>query len=295
MPWCPKCRNEYMESARRCADCDVDLVADLAAHDQTVVAAAAERRLRIEGPPGYLTSLEAWLTQSGVAVRRVEGAVEIPFELADQIESALMKTVEYEREGATIKVIAPRTDQEPAYEVDAALLRLTPAEVAGNSNQNLNQNLPKLAALLGAGTPRQKSFALQTLRALETAGALPLSEFVARLVKGGLRKPLYALAAMLAEAPQPGVATRVAQDLARLDKAGLELALHVLAQLKDRTVARAVLPFLAHDDPDVRADADEVLMCTADRDLGFDAEADEATRARIVKLWREWIDREAGA
>jgi hypothetical protein len=291
MPWCPKCRNEYMESARRCADCQVDLVADLSAHDRTAAAAAAERRLRIEGPAGYLTTLETWLTRSNVPARRAEGAVEVPLEFADQIESALMKTVEYEREGATIKVIGPRTDQEPAYEVDVAFLKLTPDEIS----RSLGESLPKLAAVLGAGTPRQKLWALQTLRALEAAGAVPVGEFVARLVKAGLRRPLYALAGLLAEAPQPGVAARVAQELAGLDKGGLELALHVLAQLKERSVARAVLPLLDHDDPDVRAEADEVLMCAAERDLGFDAEADAGTRARIVKLWREWIEREVGA
>jgi hypothetical protein len=291
MPWCPKCRNEYMETARRCADCEVDLVDDLAGHDRAAATAAAERRLRIEGPGGYLTSLEAWLTQANVASRRVEGAVEIPFELADQIESALMKTVEYEREGSTIKVLGPRTDQEPAYEVDPALLRKSPQEIAGN----LAEDLPKLAALLGAGTPRQKIWALQTLRAVAAAGALPVAEFVVRLVRSGMRRPLYALASLLAEAPEAGVASRVAQELAGLDKRGLELALHVLAQLRDRSVARAVLPLLDHDDPEVRAEADEVLMCAADRDLGFDAEADGPTRARIVKLWREWIERESGA
>ena len=26
MPWCPKCRNEYVEGIKVCADCGVDLV-----------------------------------------------------------------------------------------------------------------------------------------------------------------------------------------------------------------------------------------------------------------------------
>lgn len=291
MPWCPKCRNEYMEGARRCADCEVDLVEDLAAHDRAAATAAAEEFLRIEGPAEYLESLKAWLERGRVAVRSSGEALEVPLALAEQVESALLRTVEFEREGATLRLLGPRSDQEPEYAVDPELLRRSPAEVAGA----LEENLPKLAALLGAGTPRQKSFALQTLRALEAAGAIPVAEFALRLVRSGWKKPLFSLANLLVDAPQPGVAGRLASELARLDRRGLELALHVLALVKDKSVARAVLPLLDHDDPDVRAEADEVLMCIADRDLGFEAEADAATRARIVKLWREWIEREAKA
>ncbi len=29
MPWCPKCRNEYVEGKKHCPDCDVDLVEEL--------------------------------------------------------------------------------------------------------------------------------------------------------------------------------------------------------------------------------------------------------------------------
>jgi hypothetical protein len=291
MPWCPKCRNEYMESARRCADCEVDLVADLSAHDRAAATAAAERRLRIEGPAEQLAPLEAWLQRVQIAVARAGEALEIPYEVADQVETALFRTFEYERDGATLTILGPRSDREPDYEVDAALLRRSPQEIAGS----IEESLPRLAAVLGAGTLRQRHWALQTLRSLEESGKVALGDFALRLVKSGFRKPLYALASLLAESPQQGVAARLARELPRLDKRGLELALHVLAQVKERSVARAVLPLLDHEDPDVRADADEVLMCIADRDLGFEAEADAATRARIVKLWREWVEREAGA
>jgi predicted amidophosphoribosyltransferase len=52
MPWCPKCRNEYMTSAKRCADCAVDLVPDLAAFEQRRAQEESERMLRVEGPAG---------------------------------------------------------------------------------------------------------------------------------------------------------------------------------------------------------------------------------------------------
>jgi hypothetical protein len=291
MPWCPKCRNEYMEGAQRCADCEVDLVDDLDAHERAAATAAAGQRLRIEGPAEYLTTLRTWLERGRVEVVSSGEAIEVPLALAEQVEAALMKTVEFEREGSTLTLLGPRADQEPDYQVDPELLRRTPEEIA----RAPEANLPKLAALLGAGAPRQKSWALQTLRALEAAGAIPVADFALRLVRSGFKRPLFALAGLLVDSPQPGVAGRLAQELARLDRRGLELALHVLALLKERSVARAVLPLLDHDDPEVRAEADEVLMCIADRDLGFEAEADPAARARIVKLWREWIDRELDA
>lgn len=291
MPWCPKCRNEYMEEARRCADCEVDLVSDLSAHDRAVATAAAERCLRIEGPVETLTSLRAWLERARIPVRAAGEGIEVPFALADQVESALMRTFEYEREGETLTILGPIADREPDYEVDPALLRRSPQEILAN----LAESLPKLAALFAAGTLRQRAWGLETLRALEGSGAVAVADFVLQLVRSGLRKPLYALASLLAESPQPGVATQLARELPRFDRRGLPLALHVLAQLKERTVARAVLPFLDHEDPDVRAEADDVLMCIADRDLGFDAEADAGARAQVVKLWREWIDREIGA
>src|SRR5574342_666416 len=234
MPWCPKCRNEYMEGASRCADCQVELVDDLAAHDRAEATAAAERRLRIEGPAEYLTTLKTWLERGKIDVRSSGEALEVPLAPADQVEAALMKTVEDEREGATLKLLGPRADQEPDYQVDPELLRKAPDEIG----HALESNLPKLAALLGAGTPRQKGWALQTLRTLEAAGAIPVADFALRLVRSGLRKPLFSLASLLADSPQPGVATRLARELARLDRRGVELALHVLAQLKERSVAR---------------------------------------------------------
>lgn len=30
MPWCPLCRNEYIEGKTRCPDCDTELVSELA-------------------------------------------------------------------------------------------------------------------------------------------------------------------------------------------------------------------------------------------------------------------------
>lgn len=291
MPFCPDCRNEYMDGVRRCADCAVDLIDDLAAHDAARRNAAAAKVARIEGPGGYLASFVAMCTQAGVPARRVEGAVEVPYALLEQIETALLSTVEYERDDAIVRVLGPRADVEPKYEIDPTVFQRDLATLRGD----LQTTMPALANVLGAGTPRQKAWALQVLRALEAAGATRVGDALAWLCKEGFKKPLFALVAELAATPVPGVLQRVVQELPRLSKVALELAFHALAQLPDRAVAPAVLPFLEHDDPDVRAEADEVLMSISGRDLGFDAEAAAPARAAIVKQWREWVARASGS
>jgi len=290
MPWCPKCRNEYMGSTRRCADCAVDLVEDLAEFDRRRAQEESERVLRIEGPDGYLSALETSLANAGAPVRRGDGALEVPLGLADQIESALMPTVEFEREGATIRVVGPRGDVEPKYEVDPGFFRSDPEELLRDASATLD----RITAALAAGTPKQKAFALQTLRALDAAGKIPIAEFVVALARGNRRRPLYAVARLLAAPVEPGVAARVAQELPRLPRSAVEAALHALSLLGDRSVAHAVTDLLDHEDADVRAEADELLMSLTGLDVQFDAEADARTRAPGIRLWRERIARELG-
>ena len=37
MPWCPKCRNEYVEGKTHCPDCDVDLVEELSFEKEEIL------------------------------------------------------------------------------------------------------------------------------------------------------------------------------------------------------------------------------------------------------------------
>src|SRR5262245_5956179 len=63
MPWCPKCRQEYLATVTSCADCGTALVADLA-----VIDAAAdqgqERMVRILAPEKMLAGILTWLERS---------------------------------------------------------------------------------------------------------------------------------------------------------------------------------------------------------------------------------------
>jgi hypothetical protein len=280
-----------MTSAKRCADCAVDLVEDLAAFERRRAQEESERMLRVEGPAGWLAGLEASLSGARVPVRRVDGALEVPLALAEQIESALLPTVEFERDGATIRVIGPRGDVEPKYEVDPALFRADPDELL----RDAPATLARVTAALAAGTPKQKGAALQALRTLAAAGTIAIADFVVALARANRRTPLYAVARLLADPPEPEVAARLARELPSLPRVALESALHALALLGDRSVARAVVHLLDHEDADVRAEADEVLMSLTGIDVQFDAEADARTRGPGIRLWRERIDRELGA
>jgi len=291
MPWCPKCRNEYVETATRCPDCQVGLVDDLAAHDHAEAQAQSQRRLRIEGPAEALESLAASLTRAQVEVVRSEGGLDVPLALAEQIESALIPSMEFDREGAILRILGPRADREPTYELDPTLFKVPMAELVLEPERTL----PRLVAALAVGTPRQRGFALSVLREFESTGRLTVADFVLRLAQQGWRTPLFALVNVLSDSPHPAVATRLAQELSRISGPALVLALHVLAQLADPSVARSVLPLLDHDHPDVRAEADEVLMSVAGRDMGFDAEAEPPIRAAVVQRWREWVDGAIGA
>jgi hypothetical protein len=215
----------------------------------------------------------------------------VPLALAEQIESALLPTVEFERDGATIRVIGPRGDVEPKYEVDPALFRADADELL----RDAPATLARVTAALAAGTPKQKAAALQALRTLAAAGTIPIADFVVALARANRRTPLYAVARLLADPPEPEVAARLARELPNLPRVALESALHALALLGDRSVARAVVHLLDHEDADVRAEADEVLMSLTGIDVQFDAEADARTRGPGIRLWRERIDRELGA
>ncbi len=290
MPWCPKCRNEFMASTRRCADCAVDLVDDLADLDRRRAREEGERTLRIEGPDAILALLEAQIAGGGVPVRRDDRALEVPLGLAEQIESALLPNFEFERDGAALRLLGPRCDAEPRYEVDPEFLRSDSEALLRDPPASLE----RATAVLATGTPKQKAVALRALRAFAAAGALPIAEYVVTLARVGRKTPLFAVARLLAEPREPGGAARLAQELPKLPRTAVEAALHALALLGDPAGARGIVELLDHEDADVRAEADEVLMSLTGLDVGFDAEADAGTRAPAIRLWRERIGREPG-
>jgi hypothetical protein len=274
-----------MTSAKRCADCAVDLVEDLAAFEQRRAQEESERMLRVEGPAGWLAGLEASLSGARVPVRRVDGALEVP--LAEQTSRPCSRRSSSSATARRSAWIGPRGDVEPGTR-STRPFRPTSTPPARR---------PAAARASPPPSPpaRRRRPPRSRCRAPRAAGTIPIADFVVALARANRRTPLYAVARLLADPPEPEVAARLARELPTLPRVALESALHALALLGDRSVARAVVHLLDHEDADVRAEADEVLMSLTGIDVQFDAEADARTRGATIRLWRERIDRELGA
>jgi hypothetical protein len=286
MPWCPNCRQEYTDVVKTCAECGAALVADLAAAD-AARAAAAERFVTVVAPAPMLAALGPWLAQAQVPARKLpdRDALSIPAAHAERVQAALEQQAEVEVEEDEIRVLGPRQDLEPQLPVDPEIVKKSTDELAAARGESI----PKVLALFAAGTPRARKWALGQLQALEQRQVIALHEIVLWLAREGFRKPLFGLAADLAEIRPAGLAARLAAELAAATAPAALLLLHVLVQLRDRTVASRVLPLLSHDDPDVRAEADEVLMSATGFDARFEADAEPKEREQAIHLWREWI------
>jgi len=288
MPWCPKCRQEYLDTVKSCAECGATLVADLSvihAAEARQQEAQRERVVRIVGPEPMLAGIAQWLERSELPFDRVEDGLGVPAVFAERVAAILESSADLEREGDVIRVLGPATGREPQLPSDPEIVRRSLDELAVDPAGSV----PKLLALFAGEAPRPKRWAAAQLLALERRNVVALGDVVVWLAREGYRKPLFGLVEEVADAPPPGLAARVAAELPRLDTHGLLLALHVLTRLPDRKVVKSVLPLLAHEDAEVRVEADEVLMSATGFDVQFDAEADARVRERAIRQWRAWI------
>lgn len=286
MPWCGPCRSEYREGMTRCADCGAELVNDLAQWDAAQRAAAAARVLRIVAPGGTIAALAAWLEPRRIPSRReADGSLLVPLGAAEAIEAQLMQVAEFERVGDVLHVYGARQDLEPELRPDPAWLARSPDELAAD----LPAALDGLVALFASPSPRHHAQATQRLAALEAAGRVDCANLFVAAARQHVRRPLYAWAAQLAAAPPAGFAGRLVAAAAQAPTAVAIVLLHAAAQLRDPAVAPLALPLLEHADGEVREEADELLVSLAGFDVGFDADAEPADRARAIALWREWI------
>ncbi len=291
MPWCPSCRQEYRATVTSCGDCGKPLVADLAAHDAAERAAQATKVLRVIAPGGTLAALLPWLEQRKIPFRRDEaaGALLVPEAAGEQIEAGLAQVAEYERVGDVLHVYGPRQDLEPKLEADASWLKKSLEELA----QEPSATVTGLIGLLASPVQRYRVAAAERLAALEAQKTLERANVVIWAAQSRMRKALFGWSALLAADPPAGLAARLVTAAATAPSDVVTLLLHVVGELKDASVAAQLLPLLDHEDPMVRDDADEVLMSLAGIDIGFEADADPATRARTIQLWRDWIEQHA--
>ncbi|MBM4016236.1 MAG: hypothetical protein FJ293_14900 [Planctomycetes bacterium] len=293
MPWCPGCRQEYRAGMAKCADCNVALVADLAAHDGAQRQAAAARLLRVIAPAGTTEALKAGLAQKRIPFQHDPGtgSLLVPLEVADLLEGSLAQVAECERVGDTLHVYGARTDREAELAQEPAWLERPLAELA----REPAAAVPGLFAWLSCPQAKKAGAAAERLDQLAAQGVFRVVDVIGWAAAENLRKPLFAWAQRLAAARPAALAEAVADLAVARAGAGALVAvanlLHVVAKLADPAAAARVLPLLDHADPMVRDDADEVLVSLTGRDFGFDAEAEPAVRARAVALWREWFAR----
>src|SRR5262245_50541341 len=202
MPWCPKCRQEYLATVTSCADCGTALVADLAAIDAAAVQ-GQERMVRILAPEKMLPGILTWLERSQVPVVRLEDAegIGIPVAFADRVATVLEGSADLERNGDEIRVLGPATGQEPQLPSDPEIVRRSLEELAADPGGNI----PKVLALFATDAPRSRRWAAEKLRALEQTRVVALGDVAVWLAREGYRKPLFGMAEAFAESPPSGL------------------------------------------------------------------------------------------
>ncbi len=287
MPWCPKCRQEYRATIVRCADCESDLVADLATHDRALQAAAATRMVRIVAPGGTLTALAAGLRGRGIPLEEDPegGGLLAPEAAAEVIESSIAQVAEYERVGDTLHVYGPRQDLEPELKPDPSWLDRSDADLAAQPDAAI----AGLVGLCASPVARYRARAAARLAAFCSERSVPIADVVVWTAKSRLKKALFGWAVLLAEQKPAGLSARLVAEARRSEPHVASLLLHTVSLLRDPSVLADLLPLLDHEESMVRDDADEALVSLAGFDVGFEAEAEPAVRARSIQLWREWI------
>lgn len=287
MPWCPACRQEYRPGIARCADCTVELVEDLARHDRAAAEQAAARLLRIVAPGGTLTALASGLKGRGIPVELEAGGggLLVPEAAAELVEASLGQVAEYERVGDVLHVYGPRQDLEPEVPLDPGWLEKSDAELVAERDAAIGG----LVALFASPVARLRMRAFTRLNGLLAAQQLPIADVLLWTARARMKKALYAFAALLAERPPAGLAARLLDEVKGAEPLLAGQLLHVVALLRDRAAAPALVALLDHESSLVRDDADEALVSLAGFDVGFDAEAEPTQRARAIALWREWL------
>ena len=137
---CPNCGSQYVASVRRCIDCDVSLVDEVADDGGEVSVAAAspvgaggQMAYELDGwGPQLKVALEGMLERAGVPRVWEAGALVVPAELEDQVDE-LIATVEGS-EAADLDDDVPRI----AFEIEG----LTDAELAELDARLLAEQIP---------------------------------------------------------------------------------------------------------------------------------------------------------
>lgn len=117
MPWCPKCKNEYVEGIKICADCKVELTDSLkGAGDSPLIFGEKEQMERLER---FLVFSN--IHSAGIAFDEEEGVYELSVAREDRERASKAAGIFLQQEEAEkLKEILPQDDKEmPGYPMPA--------------------------------------------------------------------------------------------------------------------------------------------------------------------------------
>ncbi len=316
MPFCPGCRQEYESFAKRCPDCQKDLVAtltDKVEKPPTSVVVAVDRtaadrilaRLRALRVPCMEDPGE-----DPLSVQLPDGAVAIlvPEPVAKTTIDLLGRTPGLRPELTSLPAALENEADEDAEEVACVLFHAadtsaaTPAapvasapvgdvlrEPSGEILRRGDAALDELTALALSREDRIAAAAIFKLRGLGDVGLRRLAALVAPLAKNGSEPLLYAVLKEVKSRVTDAGAFSACADLANDRSASGEsrrLALHALGQLGIPALHARIVPLLDDPDAQIREEADEALCSLADDDLGFDPGMSPTDRQRVMGEWR---------
>lgn len=304
MPFCPECRQEYEEGAARCADCEVDLVEELAPPGAPSLA------LAIVLVEGVEEAFRACAAAAGVPLAPLEEETErlpegtraflAPEPLLRRLLAAVDAWEGLERDVAHLAgegeaddeavplVRAVRRSEERAP-LDPAWLELGPKEVASRAPESVSG----LLDWIERGPQEGRARAARTLLRLGAAGRAALARALASWVRRGADEAVQFVARELADSP-PGT-----EDLEPLVEAALDrelaadrrvVALRALGRIGNRDAALRLVDLVVDEDPWVRDEADGALMEITDQDMGFEEGLEGPALEEVRDRWRRWLE-----
>lgn len=300
MPFCPQCREEFTEGIEVCVDCDeTPLVATLegipeieepapgsehiedearfVAEDRPL-AEAITSQLIAKGVPAYLYEEPVLVEGREVVLMAVPAAfVE---DTHAQLRSIAFEEVELD-DGGTVRLYARPDSSEPT----PAILELADDEILARG-EAAHRDLLEVAV---TGAPTFRARAVGLLHAAGPAGHAVLWAVVREAAEAGKADFVSDFLNWL----RPIKLTPPDDDLdallASAETSTRAIAIEVAGRLLGERAGAKLVTLLADEDADIRDQSIEMLFHIYGDDYGYEADADEADRARAIGRWRKRI------